>query len=442
MLYLALIVCLLMVALLSASEGVLLATNRVRLQQWLQMHTGTPASGASTNEGDETPGLASLPDEAQRFIATVTIAASVPFLAASSLCAHLMLRHYGANLPSFAACLLLGLLAIAVFQMVPRLLVAASPHSESSRHAWWFAPSRAMVWLLRPPVALLMMVGAMLLRPFGVLKTPPRRRETLARSDDEEDERDEEIRDLVESAHDAGALEDGGRELLESIFTFGDTRVHEIMVPRPDIFALPLDAAPNRVLDALRESGFSRVPVYEADVDHVVGVLHVKDILRRWALGERDFTLSDVMRPALYIPETQKIDEAMTRMQRTRTHLALVMDEFGGTAGLLTVEDILEELVGEIADEHDKREPNPLQILDEHTAIADALLHTEDLKEMWGLSLPSGEFDSVGGFMIEQLGRAPLAGDRVETANATLTIQSVQGRRPHKIFIVRKTLQS
>ncbi|HVF84866.1 MAG TPA: hemolysin family protein [Abditibacteriaceae bacterium] len=442
MLYFALIVCLLMVALLSASEGVLLATNRVRLQQWLQMHAGTTAIGAGATDSDEMLGLASLPDEAQRFIATVTIAASVPFLAASSLCAHLMLRRYGATLPSFAACLGLGLAAIVLFQMVPRLLVAASSHAESSRYAWWFAPSRAMVWLLRPPVALLMMMGAMLLRPLGVLKTPVRRRETTSRSDDEEDERAEEIRDLVESAHDAGALEDGGRELLESIFTFGDTRVHEIMVPRPDIFALPLDASPNRVLDALRDSGFSRVPVYEGDVDHIVGVLHVKDILRRWALGERDFVLNDVMRPALYIPETQKIDEAMTRMQRTRTHLALVMDEFGGTAGLLTVEDILEELVGEIADEHDKREPHPLQILDEHTAIADALLHTEDLEEMWGLALPSGEFDSVGGFMIEQLGRAPLAGDRIETANATLTIQSVRGRRPHKIFIVRKQPQS
>ncbi len=445
MIYVALIVCLVLVALLSASEGALAATNRVRLQQWLQMHagkSGTSTASSTGNADDDALGVSGLTDDAQRFIATVTIAASVPFLASAVLCAHAMLRHYGATFPAFVACALLGLAAIAVFQMGPRLLVASRQREESSRRAWWFAPARLLVFLLRPFVALLLFVGAALLRPLGVLKVRPLRREGSSQREDEDEERSEEIRDLVESAHDAGTLEDSGRELMESIFTFGDTRVHEIMVPRTDIFALPHDSSTHRVLESLQSSGFSRLPIYQADLDHVAGVLHVKDILRKWAQGERDFQIGDVMRPVLYVPEGQKIDEALARMQRAKTHLALVMDEYGGIAGLLTVEDILEELVGDIADEHDKREPTPLQILDEHSAIADALLHTDDLQELWDLILPSGEFDSVGGFMIEQLGRALLVGDRVETANATLTVQSMRGRRPHKIFIVRKQMSS
>jgi CBS domain containing-hemolysin-like protein len=140
------------------------------------------------------------------------------------------------------------------------------------------------------------------------------------------------------------------------------------------------------------------------------------------------------------VPESQKIDEALAAMRAQRTHLAIVMDEFGGTAGLLTVEDILEELVGDIADEHDHKADDPLVILDEQTALVDALLHTEDLEELWDLTLPTGEFDTVGGFMIEQLGKALVAGDRLELPNAVLLVHSVRGRRPKKILITRKEM--
>jgi len=125
-------------------------------------------------------------------------------------------------------------------------------------------------------------------------------------------------------------------------------------------------------------------------------------------------------------------------LRNARTHLAIVTDEFGGTSGLLTVEDILEELVGEIADEHDRKVEEPLTILDDYSAVADGLLHIEDLKEEWGLALPTGEFDTVGGFVIEQLGRAPIVGDRIEVPNAVIIVQVVQGRRPHKILLHKK----
>ena len=168
-----------------------------------------------------------------------------------------------------------------------------------------------------------------------------------------------------------------------------------------------------------------------------MGILHVKDVLRQLGEGRFDFSPRDLAREPLYLPESQKIGDALTRMRAAKNHLALVMDEFGGTAGLLPVEDVLEELVGEIADEHDRRDEESLVILDDFTAIADARLHTDDLRGRWGVALPVEEFDTVGGFVIERLGREARLNDHVEAPGATLSVYSLRGRRPRKIKIVK-----
>jgi putative hemolysin len=298
-------------------------------------------------------------------------------------------------------------------------------------------PARILVALLNPVVGLLLTLGKLLLRPLGIVDTP--RRIAIEGDEGEDDIHAEQIRDLMETAQASGVIEEGGKELIESIFTFGDTRVHEVMLPRPNILALPAESAPVAVLETFQKSGHSRLPLYEDNVDHIVGILHVKDVLGSLSRDEWGFTPRDLMRTPLFLPESLKIDEALSVMRNQRTHLAIAIDEYGGTAGLLTVEDVLEELVGEIADEHDPRVEDPLTILDDNTALADALLHTEDLEERWHLALPGGEFDTVGGFVIEQLGRAPVVGDRVATPQAELVVHKVRGRRPEKIMIIRKT---
>lgn len=429
--FVALIGCWILVALMAASEGALASTNRVRLRQWLQMHAPVSSASATASPADEDD--AEHADEGQRFLATISIAANVPLMIAATLAVVWSLRVFEYSMPrAIGCCALLWIFTLLVFQMTPRLL-----SSNSEERGRWFPIVQLLVTLCRPFVAILMTIGTAMLRPFGLSRVAPPARLRGDRGEGEsEDEGADEILDLVESAHETGAIEEGGRELIESIFTFGDTRVHEVMVPRPDIFALPVESDAIRVLDALSESGFSRVPIYQDDVDHIVGVLHIKDVLRALCDGE-NMDVSKLIRAPLYVPESQAIDVALSTMRAKRTHLALVMDEYGGVAGLLTVEDILEELVGDIADEHDKNDA-PLQILDEHSAIVDALFHVEDLRDEWNLSLPVGEFDTVGGFMIEQLGRAPVIGDRVETPDATLTVQSARGRRVRKIFIARK----
>ena len=410
-----LFVALLLVALFAASEAALAATNRVRLRHLLRNQTEDNA--ATTND---------LSRDAQSFIATVSIAANIPLVLAACLTLWLGLEFY--SLPgAILASVVVALLTVALFQVTPRLLVSAPGALE---RLWWLRPARALVALLRPGVGLLLWFGRLILAPSGLLDVA--QKSTSATGD-------EEIRDLVEAAGAKGALSES-RELIESIFTFGDTRVHEVMIPRPDIIALPLEASAAQVAHILEETGASRLPLYEGSIDRVAGILHVKDVLAKLKDGQRDFDPRAMLREPLYVPESQKIEAALAQMRAQKTHLAIVIDEFGGTAGLLTVEDILEELVGEIADEHDRHDES-LEILDAQTALADARLHASDLEEAWGLSLPVGEFDTIGGVMIENLGRELKVGDTLELPVAVLTVYSTRGRRPHKIHIVRREVE-
>ncbi len=427
--YIAFLICLLLVALFAASEAALAATNRVRLRQLMRSQA---QSGDDEKSGVDKNLAASLSDDEQRYLATVTIAANVPLVIAAALCVWLA-RDSVLDSPFQVAivCAITALIVVPIFQIVPRLL-AARPGALTK--LWWVRPARVLVALLRPFVSFFLGVGTLILQPLGLLPVAV----NGANDNGSGLENASEIRDLVESAQSSGALHDN-HELIESIFSFGDTRVHEVMIPRPDIIALAVDSALDAALDTLQNSGLSRLPIYEDNIDRVLGVLYAKDLLLRLDAGEdlKTISLRDLMREPVFLPEARKIDEALETMRARRSHLALIIDEYGGTAGLLTIEDILEELVGEIADEHDAHN-DPLVILDENSALVDALLHIDDLADDWNLVLPGGEFETVGGFVIETLGRAPSVGDRVETESATLTVQAVRGRRPHKILVQRK----
>jgi CBS domain containing-hemolysin-like protein len=426
--YVALVVCLLLVALFAASEAALAATSRVRLRQLLRARADNEDNSSVTPPGE-------MSRDEQRFIASVTVAANVPLVIAAGLAVWVAQDIYGLSPEAALICLTTALLAVPFFQIVPRLM-AAQPGALGQW--WWVRPARLLVAIFRPPVTLLLWLGNLLLRLFGLM---PAAASTSGGAEAETGlENASEIRDMVESVQASGAL-DEGKELIASIFSFGDTRVHEIMVPRPDIIGLPVECTFDRAMDTMQESGLSRLPIYEENIDRVVGVLHAKDVLRQWSHHGGDFGatgIRDLMREPLFLPETKKIDEALSEMRLQRSHLTIVIDEYGGTSGLITIEDILEELVGDIADEHDHKVEEPLVILDEHKALADALLHLDDLRDEWNLALPAGEFDTVGGFVIEQLGRAPAVGDQVETNDAILTVHAVRGRRPKKILITRK----
>ncbi|MCO6437670.1 MAG: HlyC/CorC family transporter [Phycisphaerae bacterium] len=239
---------------------------------------------------------------------------------------------------------------------------------------------------------------------------------------------EQEILNAVSEGERHGAVDEEEAEMIESVIELGDRTVEEIMTPRTDIVALPRDADLATVLDTIRQKGHSRVPVFDETIDHVLGVLYAKDLLRRDE--SRPFQLTTVMREALFIPESKPVRELLREFQQKRVHIAVVLDEYGGTAGLVTIEDILEELVGDITDEYDTSKPAELVQVDEHTAEVDARMRVDELNDELDIELPDEEdFETIGGFVFSKLGRIPSVGEKVEHDNVTVRVIAADARR-------------
>jgi putative hemolysin len=245
---------------------------------------------------------------------------------------------------------------------------------------------------------------------------------------------EEELLALAEAAVAEEVIERGERDLIASIIDFGDTVVREVMVPRPDMVTIP---ATLRVPDAMEVAilhGYSRLPAIAGDIDDVVGLVYAKDLMRAERDGEAHREVSSMLRPAHHVPETKRISELLREMQAEQFHMAVAVDEYGGTAGLVTLEDIIEELVGEIVDEYDREEPMVEPVAGGRVRV-NARLGIDELNEMLGSHLPEGDWDTVGGLLFHLLGRVPVAGEWAASEGWLLTASRVQGRRIHRILV-------
>jgi CBS domain containing-hemolysin-like protein len=248
---------------------------------------------------------------------------------------------------------------------------------------------------------------------------------------------EEEIRSMADVGHEEGAIEEEEKELIHSIFEFGDTVVREVMIPRPDMIAVEAGTKLKDVLTLMLKHGFSRMPVYEKSMDNIVGLVYAKDVMRRLHNGKRtrkELTVEEIARPAMFVPESKKIAELLREMQRNKTHMAIVVDEYGDIAGLVTMEDLLEEIVGEIADEYDRGE-SLVEPVDDNTLRVDGKLPIDELEELVGADLPDEEWDSVGGLLAGVLGRLPKRGDEVTVGGVTFRVEKVKGRRIAKVLV-------
>ncbi|MEU8341762.1 Hemolysin, contains CBS domains [Actinomadura meyerae] len=246
-----------------------------------------------------------------------------------------------------------------------------------------------------------------------------------------------ELRDLVDLAEQRELIEPVEREMIHSVFELGDTLVREVMVPRTDIVFIERTKTLRQAMSLALRSGFSRIPVVGENEDDVVGIAYLKDIARRsqeHRAGESTETVDSVMRPATYVPDSKPIDELLREMQARRIHVAIVIDEYGGTAGLVTIEDILEEIVGEITDEYDREIP-PVTWLPDGAARVTARLPVEDLAELFGVELDGEDVETVGGLLAHALGRVPIEGSTAEVGPAdggpvlSLKAETIAGRR-------------
>lgn len=243
---------------------------------------------------------------------------------------------------------------------------------------------------------------------------------------------EEELRSFVDASQREGVLEQDERQMIFSIFEFGDTLVREIMVPRIDIFALDVDTHLVEAGNAILESGYSRVPVFRENIDNIVGLLYAKDLLKFWKAPEQVKHLAELLRPAYFVPESKKLDDLLAEMQGGRIHIAIVVDEYGGVAGLVTLEDMMEEIVGEIRDEYDHGEELAYQKVGDDF-VFHGRINLDDFNEVMGSALTSEDADTLGGFLFNRIGRVPKTGEKIEENGVTLTIEQVVGRRIRRV---------
>jgi CBS domain containing-hemolysin-like protein len=242
------------------------------------------------------------------------------------------------------------------------------------------------------------------------------------------------------TSEDEESIEEEERELIHSIFEFGDTLVREVMVPRTDMVTIPVEATLADALDTITKAGFSRIPIYEGDHDNIIGVLYAKDLLKRTLRENLETNVRHLGRAPLFEPEQKKVADLLREMQTKRIHMAIVVDEYGGTAGLVTIEDLIEEIVGEIVDEYDQEEPL-VQQLSEDSLRVSARLPINDVNELLKVDLPHEEWDTVGGLVFGLIGRVPEHGERVKYDSLEFETERVVGRRIQQVLI-RRTADS
>ena len=230
-----------------------------------------------------------------------------------------------------------------------------------------------------------------------------------------------------------GKEETPEQSLMSSIFEFGDTKVREVMVPRIDMVAINMHTDPDEALSIVIEAGHSRIPVFDESIDKIVGVIHTKDLLKK-TVENKELSLADIQRDVYFVPESKKIDELLTEFKQRKIHIAIVVDEYGGTAGLITLEDVLEELVGDIQDEFDTEE-ELIKKLDDDSVLCNSRVHLDDLNEALGLDLPEGDVDTLGGFLYEMIGRVPRVGESFHRGELEFEIHSVARQRIDEVLI-------
>jgi CBS domain containing-hemolysin-like protein len=239
----------------------------------------------------------------------------------------------------------------------------------------------------------------------------------------------------VETVDEAHPLEADERDMISGIFELSERPAREVMVPRVDVAAEPREATIGQVLDRVLATGYSRIPIYNETIDNVVGVVYAKDMLRHLRDGKLADPVEPIARTPSFVPDTKKVDELLQELQQSRIHVAIVVDEYGGTAGLVTIEDILEEIVGEIRDEFDVNEEQLIERVDESVSVVDARVSIRDVNEELDLHLDPDEFDTLGGLVYHELGGVPSEGDEVRVNGCLVTVLSTEGRRIKKLRV-------
>ena len=404
------VLCLGLIALNSAVETAFTNISRLRLRQLLER--GVPRAQAIND----------LLDNPQRFPAAFRFVNTICLITIGAL--GLFVSGHFVEWWSHVLAVVIATFVVLIFGVaMPKAIAMRNPEHTAIA---LFTPANAIRTVISPLAALSTALASPFVRLISGHTTQAGPFVTQ-----------EEMRMLVNVGEEEGVIQHEEEELIHSIFEFGDTVVREVMVPRPYITAVEDDATVAQAADTSLESGHTRLPVYKESIDNVVGVATVPDIMRALRHGDAGQPVIRVMRPVHYVPETKKVDELLRELQKGRMHLAIVVDEYGGTAGLVTIEDLLEEIVGEIQDEYDV-EPQMVEVISPDEVHVDARVDLDDINDLLKVNWEAEDSDTIGGFVYEKLGRIPNPGDTVRVGHFVITVLSTEGTRLKQLSIVHE----
>ncbi len=412
---LVLILALILAGMASAAETAFTSISRIKLKNQVE-------------EGDRKAiQIDHLLTQPNVFLSTILIVNNVAVIVASTMATVLAL-HFSTNFGELISTILTSLVVLIFCEITPKTAAVQNPMRWARTLV---DPVRGAAWLLRPIVWSLSVITNSLVRLLGgqIKHRGPFVTE-------------EELRLLVTVGEEEGVLEEEETDMINSIFEFADTTVREVMIPRIDMVTLESTATVDEAVDLALQGGFSRIPVYEESVgiDEIIGILYTKDMLRQLREAHNTLPIRELVRPAYFVPETKKLDDLLHEIRQRRVHMVIVVDEYGSVAGLVTIEDLVEEIVGDIQDEYD-REEVLFERVNDNEYIFDAKISIDDFNEVMDTDLENEYFDTLGGFMYSQLDKIPVAGDNITHQNLTFTVLATRGRRITKVRVVRNQPQ-
>jgi CBS domain containing-hemolysin-like protein len=306
-------------------------------------------------------------------------------------------------------------------ELAPRAVALNHPEQLAR---WLAPPLMVFAWIVTPFIAVLNRSSQAVLKVFG------QRGDVL----DEPVHSPDELRLIVEQSQEVGAIPAQDADLIEGVFEFSEKNAREVMTPRTDVVAMPIDATLDEALSIVEENAFSRYPAYDESIDNIVGLVLAKDLLRVLRNPPPGFTVEAIMRDVHVVPGSREVEEVLSDFKRMKEHMAVVLDEYGGTAGIVTMEDLLEEIVGEILDEYDEPSPAEPTVVAGETTVSGSV-HISEMNERFGLTVPPDDYTTIGGFIFGSLGRLPVVGDRVTAGGATFSVMAMDGRRIETVAV-------
>ena len=395
-----LIALLVLSALFSSSETALTTVNRIRIR-------------TLAGQGDKRAmTLLAVLQNPEKMLSVILIGNNVVNLYASSLATTVTLSLFGSKLVGVATGILT--LAVLVFgEVAPKTMASRNAEQIALRAA---GPVKCLMWLFTPLVFVVNNLARLVMKLFGADR--PGKRELMTA---------EELRTIVQVGHEDGVIENSEQKMIDNVFDFGDRSARDIMIPRIDMTCIDVEAGYDELMEVVREEKYTRIPVYKESADTIVGILNIKDLLFR--AQDKPFRIAELMRKPLFTYEQKKTSELMVEMRKNYTNLAIVLDEYGVTAGMVTMEDILEEIVGEIRDEYDRDEEKSIRRIAPNTYLIEGNVKIDDVNEVLQLHLASEDYESIGGYVLEQLEHFPKEGECVTKGGISFTVTRMEQTR-------------